>query len=120
VAPALVLGVDPEASFATERVKLSPAGALLFYTDGVIEARAPDGEHFTITRLRRALEDRERQTGHDGRECAQGLVDAVVAAVTDFRGPRDLLDDLTLVAVQLQPAPGPGPTEPSRFVAAVG
>jgi hypothetical protein len=35
------------------------------------------------------------------------MVNAVIDAVDNFRGGRDLQDDLTLVALQLQPAAAP-------------
>jgi serine phosphatase RsbU (regulator of sigma subunit) len=77
----------------------------VFNTDGVIEARSPAGEYFTTAGIRRAL---QRLTPDAEPARAQGMVDAVVAAVEEFRGERELLDDLTLVAVQLQPANRPG------------
>ena len=115
IEPAMVLGIEPEAEFVTEQVRLSPAGGLLLYTDGVIEARSKSGEHFTLSRLRRALEGTGPSAGPEG---ARAMIDAVVGAVTNFRGPRDLLDDLTLVAVQLQPTPGT--REPAESLAAAG
>ena len=92
-----VLGVEPEVPYATERFDLAAGASVLFYTDGVIEARSGQGEHFAAARLRRALDS--------GRSTAQEMIDAVVSAVDDFRGDRELQDDLTLVAVRLQPAP---------------
>jgi serine phosphatase RsbU (regulator of sigma subunit) len=68
---------------------------VLLYTDGVIEARSATGEQFSSGGLRQALDG--------GHETAQKMVDAVMRAVGRFRGERELLDDLTLVAVQLQP-----------------
>jgi serine phosphatase RsbU (regulator of sigma subunit) len=110
VEPALVLGVEPDVEFPTTRSALPAGAGLLFYTDGVIEARAPGGEHFMIHRLRQALEGRHRR---DEQGAAKGMVDAVVAAVESFRGRRELLDDLTLVAVQLQASsPAARRTEP--------
>ena len=98
---ALVLGIEPEAAFTTGRFPLQPGSGLVFYTDGVIEARSPGGDYFTATGVRRALEQLRSDLAA-GR--AQDMVDAVVAAVEQFRGTRELLDDLTLVAVQLHPA----------------
>jgi len=98
VEPALVLGVEPDVEFPTTRSALPAGAGLLFYTDGVIEARAPGGEHFMINRLRQALEGQHRR---DGQGAARGMVDAVITAVESFRGRRELIDDLTLVAVQL-------------------
>ena len=91
-----VLGVEPDVPYQTSKFDVSPGSTVLLYTDGVIEARSSDGEHFTAARLRKAMESRAAS--------AQGLVDAVIAAVDEFRDGHDLQDDLTLVAVQLQPA----------------
>jgi serine phosphatase RsbU (regulator of sigma subunit) len=90
-----VLGIEPEVSYETSRFSLSGGSSLLLYTDGVIEARSAAGEHFTASRLRKALDG--------GHASAQQMIDAVIAAVDDFRGARDLQDDLTIVALQLQP-----------------
>jgi serine phosphatase RsbU (regulator of sigma subunit) len=92
-----VLGIEPEVSYETSRFKLPGGSSVLLYTDGVIEARSAAGEHFTASRLRKALDG-----GHGS---AQQMIDAVIAAVDDFRGARELQDDLTIVALQLQPAP---------------
>ena len=100
----LVLGIEPEAAFNTGRFPLQQGSGLLFYTDGVIEARSPGGDYFTTAGIRRALE----ALRPDPEAKAQGMVDAVVAAVEQFRADRELLDDLTLVAVQLQPGNRPG------------
>ena len=91
-----VLGVEPDVSYTTSKFDVAPGAIVLLYTDGVIEARSAEGEHFTAGRLHRALPGRPAS--------AQELVDAVIAAVDEFRGDRDLQDDLTLVALQLQPA----------------
>jgi hypothetical protein len=53
-----------------------------------------DGVEFPINKPERALQG-----------SAQQMIDAVIAAVDDFRGARELRDDLTIVALQLQPAP---------------
>ncbi len=93
--PQLVLGVDRDTRYVTETHALTPDASLLLYTDGVVEC--PDHQYvrFGDERLRRAL---------DGRcESAQVMLDRVVNAVDEFRGTRALDDDLTLVAVQLQP-----------------
>lgn len=91
-----VLGVEPDVPYKTSKFDVAPGSTVLLYTDGVIEARSPGGEHFTAGRLVKAMPGRPAS--------AQELVDAVVAAVDEFRGGHDLQDDLTLVALQLQPA----------------
>ncbi len=71
---------------------LAPGDVLVFYTDGVTDARSPDGIRFGDARLLDALEAARGRSAHD-----------VVAAVRDrvdaFRGAADPADDLTLVAV---------------------
>jgi serine phosphatase RsbU (regulator of sigma subunit) len=95
----IVLGIEPDVRYVTERYDLSPGSSLLLFTDGVIEARSDSGEHFALGRLRTALAGRHAT--------ARQMIDAVMEAVDNFRGGRDLLDDLTLVAFQLQPAEAP-------------
>lgn len=49
-APSLPMGLGGTVSeIATER--LQPGDRVLFYTDGVVESRSPDGEHFGVERL---------------------------------------------------------------------
>jgi serine phosphatase RsbU (regulator of sigma subunit) len=104
--PQLVLGVDSEASYPTQRFHLPAEARLLLYTDGVLDAACAGGTRFTIDGLRKSL------GGGMLREPG-AILDAVVQAVDEFRGGVDLSDDLTLVAVQLRPQPAP-----SRLVGA--
>ncbi len=76
----------------TEHVtRLSPGDSLVLYTDGVVEARSPDGSFFGEERLASLL-----------RSCisldAQTLADRVESAVLDFQenGPRDAIAVLVL------------------------
>jgi serine phosphatase RsbU (regulator of sigma subunit) len=95
--PQLVLGVDGEAPFATERVGLAPGSNLLLYTDGLVDAFSPAGDRFTMEGLSGSLFGRF--------ESADAIIRSVRAAVDAHRAGRDLVDDLTLVAIQLQPVP---------------
>ncbi|HLL40029.1 MAG TPA: GAF domain-containing SpoIIE family protein phosphatase, partial [Rubrobacteraceae bacterium] len=45
------IGVFDNASFIEEETRLAPGDALVFYTDGVLEARSPDGTFFGEERL---------------------------------------------------------------------
>jgi len=93
--PNLVLGVEQAETYATETFDLAPMCTLLLYTDGVLDAESPAQERFTLDRLRQNLNG-----AFDG---AQEVVETVVDAVDAFRGGQPLGDDLTLVAIQLQP-----------------
>jgi serine phosphatase RsbU (regulator of sigma subunit) len=91
--PQLVLGVEPDETFPTERYALAPGSLLILYTDGVIDAVAPSGERFRLAGVEQALQSTHPTT-------ASTAIAAVTTAVDHFRAGRDLADDLTLVAVQ--------------------
>jgi serine phosphatase RsbU (regulator of sigma subunit) len=90
----LVLGVDGDARYPTEVFDVLPGTSLVLYTDGVIDARSPDGERFGLAGVIESVRGR----GHS----AQSLVDSVVGRINHFRGARELPDDLTLVCIQTQ------------------
>jgi len=94
VPPQLVMGIEPDVSYPTERFTLPSGASMLLYTDGASDAIAPDGERFMVEGLQKAFYGRFAT--------AQSIIDAVVDAVDQFRGERDLPDDVTLVAIQLQ------------------
>jgi serine phosphatase RsbU (regulator of sigma subunit) len=73
---------------------LEPDDAVLLYTDGVTEARTPDGELFGQERLVDLLE-REAASGQAGEELLRRLVQAVL----DHQSG-GLRDDATLLLVQ--------------------
>ena len=81
---------DPEPSIE----QLEPDDAVLLYTDGVVEARTPDGELFGLDRLADLLE-REAASGRSAEELLRRLV---LAALEHQAG--GLRDDATLLLVQ--------------------
>ncbi len=94
--PALPLGLGGPAVPVTE-MALEPNDALLFFTDGIVEAGSPGGERFGAERLldltRRALADHQTLS-----ETVRRLVRAVRA----YReGP--LADDATILCVDWRP-----------------
>lgn len=58
-------------------VSLEPGDSVLLYTDGVVEARNPDGEEFGVTRLADLLE-RESRSSFDPAEVLRRLVHSVL------------------------------------------
>jgi serine phosphatase RsbU (regulator of sigma subunit) len=83
IEPQLVLGVDRETQYVTETYDLAPNASLLLYTDGVVECPDLRYARFGDERLRRSLYGRY--------DSAKSMLDQVIA------------NDLTMVAVQLQP-----------------
>ena len=51
--PGRALGVFPDAELGDTHMRLMPGETMVFYTDGVTEARSPDGSFFGEERLRR-------------------------------------------------------------------
>jgi PAS domain S-box-containing protein len=88
-----VLGVFPEAELRDTALRLMPGEALVLYTDGVTEARSPDGDFFGEGRLRRLLGS---CAGFDAVRFAGRIKDAVL----DFQegSPSDDLAVLVLRA----------------------
>jgi len=93
--PQLVLGIDANESFMTQRIRLEPGDSLLLYTDGIPEAEDPTGNQLGMDGLISKL---------NGKTAAgsQATIDAVLSTVNSFRQGRELKDDLTIVAVQFQ------------------
>jgi len=92
--PQLVLGIERNTHYITEKYRLPPQSSLLLYTDGVVECLGTDGSRFGSDGLQRTL--------YGKYDSAQAILDRVVTAVDAFRGELELTDDLTLVAVQMQ------------------
>ena len=99
-APSLPLGMGAsDVEVVVDR--LSPGDRLLFYSDGVVEARAPTGEPFGDLRLADELK-KQCLDGVSSSETMRRLLHAVVG----HHGAQ-LNDDATMVLVEW-----PGPSEP--------
>lgn len=90
-----VLGILDEPPIAEKQLRLSPGNALVFYTDGIIEARNTIGELFGEERLVRAL------AGAVGRS-AEGIARRVELEVLDHCGSRTT-DDVAIVVLRVPP-----------------
>lgn len=72
----LPVGIEPDAQFRLHRFTLDPDASLVLYTDGVTEARAPDGSLLGLEGLVAAL---DRLRGKPAQEVADGVWRAVEA-----------------------------------------
>jgi hypothetical protein len=91
--PALPFGLgDGSAPLGT--AELQPGDVVLFYTDGVVEARTPDGQLFGLERFVDLLE-REAASGTPAEE----MLRRMLRAVLDHQAA-ELRDDATLLLVQ--------------------
>ncbi len=91
----LPLGVLPDIAYETAHVALEVGDQVIFYTDGITEARGgEDGnELFGIERLDAVMENCSISS--------QGLIDTVLASIADFTGDRPADDDRTMVIARV-------------------
>ena len=90
---AVPLGVLASNTFLSSQIPLAGACAIFMYTDGLIEARPPDGEPFGEQRVAAAV------AGNCCHE-AQLVADELVAAAQEYSGG-NLRDDIALLVVRL-------------------
>lgn len=86
------VGAMPDGKYHALEIEVGPGDLVIGYSDGITEARAPNGEFFGTERLFTVLQD---TTGGPDE-----VIAAVLAAVGAFSGDSLQYDDLTLVAVQ--------------------
>ena len=75
--------------------QLEPGDCVLLYTDGITEARTPDGEFFGVERL---IDFVDRHAAESLRP--EEMLSRVVASVQDHQGSDDLGDDATALMVR--------------------
>ncbi len=90
----LPLGIMPGLEYPVTDLQLEPGDTLVFYTDGITEARAPDGEFFGSDGLARALLE---STGSPAR-----LVDHIKEKLHAFQAGQRPQDDQTLLVVRIE------------------
>ncbi len=86
-----VLGVIPDERFADKSSRLQPGERVVFFTDGVSEARAADGSFYTEQRFEVLLTTL-------GSETVQGVCDRTIAALDEFQHD-DQHDDITVLVL---------------------
>lgn len=88
--PAVGMMVDME--FEIHQVQIEPGDILIGYTDGVIEALAPNGDFFTRKRLQSIIEQKTSS--------ATDLLDRIKTSVSAHVHNAPPSDDITMLAVQ--------------------
>jgi PAS domain S-box-containing protein len=98
----LPLGIREGEIFNQISVRFEPGDLLLFYSDGVTEARNASGELFGIDRLLNCVTANSKLD-------PEAFVDAIRKATLAFSGSSRLTDDLTCVVIKIE--------EPERALA---
>ncbi|OQA55906.1 MAG: Phosphoserine phosphatase RsbU [Candidatus Omnitrophica bacterium ADurb.Bin277] len=89
------LGITPGQEYREETIQLNSNDVLVLYTDGVIEARAADGEMFGVDRLKKIIEEYCSLS-------ARELFLKIEAATRDFVNQEPPFDDLTLIVIRVK------------------
>lgn len=89
-----VLGAFPDSAYEEERLDLLPEDVLVFYTDGVTDARNGDGEMFGEERLLSLIQE---VRGRNAPQIRQAVLDSLEA----FVRPAPQFDDITLVVLKV-------------------
>ncbi|MCU0495686.1 MAG: SpoIIE family protein phosphatase, partial [Chloroflexaceae bacterium] len=85
---AFPLGIVKDVRYREQLVTLDGGDVVIFYTDGIVEAKNSQGELFGFERLEALL----TTCGDTG---PQQLIDTIIAAVNSFTGPVPRHDDMT-------------------------
>ncbi|MFD4138612.1 MULTISPECIES: PP2C family protein-serine/threonine phosphatase [unclassified Streptomyces] len=85
------VGVIPDCAFSLGHARVRPGDTLFVYTDGVPEARNPQGEFFGDERVLELL----REPAPSGR----ALLERVESALREHSGSAEQHDDITMMAV---------------------
>jgi len=96
-APGLLLGVEPTAAYVTAEAPIGPGDLLVMFTDGITEARSPDGTEFGDERIGTLL---RTLPAVGPEEAADRAMDAVASWA-----PGSPADDQTIVVVRIDPEP---------------
>jgi phosphoserine phosphatase RsbU/P len=89
----LPLGILADGVYEQTSRQLQPGDQIIFYTDGIVEARNPEGELFGMQRLDVALENCSLQ--------AKALLDTLISSVEEFAAGRAADDDRTVIVARI-------------------
>jgi len=95
--PGLPLGQGPDRTYRDRPVELPPGGALLFFSDGLVEALDHRGAAYGFQRPGEAA--REAGVAWD----ADAILESVLADWRRWVGPAQLADDTTVVVICREP-----------------
>ena len=86
------VGIIPDGQFGEEIIELAPGEMLFMYTDGVTEARNPEGSFFSKKKLTSILNEPFSQ--------AEIVVQKVECAIKDHCAGKPPYDDITILALR--------------------
>ena len=89
------LGTSLDVCYERQTCPLLPRDVLVFYTDGLVEARNGQGQEYGDARLERAVARAAGSTARDVR-------DAILGDLSNFKGDAEQVDDITMVVARIK------------------
>ncbi|MEJ2726970.1 MAG: PP2C family protein-serine/threonine phosphatase [Deltaproteobacteria bacterium] len=90
----LALGVFEDTDFKEARQEVAPGQIIVMATDGLWEARNPNGEMFSKNRIRKIIRRTASKTADD-------ILNAILDSLKRFQKNVKLEDDMTLVVIKI-------------------
>ncbi len=92
-----LLGASVSSTYSSRQAQLRPGDIVVWYTDGLTEARDAGGKLYGTQRLSAAIQSNSQQS-------AEGLREAILADVRAFSAGQPQRDDITVVVAEFSPA----------------
>ncbi len=89
------LGLFPDVTYEEFNIATQPGDAVVFISDGILDAENDEGEMYGDERLASLL------CTHRGQAASQ-IAEAILADVTRFQGGRDRFDDETIIVLSVR------------------
>ena len=94
-AEGLPLGLFPNVSYEEITLDAQPGDAIIFVSDGILDAENSDGEMYGDDRLASLLcANRDKSAAH--------IAESVMADVASFQGTKDRFDDETIIVLRVR------------------
>ncbi len=91
----MLVGVRKSVDFEEKTICLEPNDFVIFYTDGVVEAKNEKGKMFTDDRLRKVIRTTDRRFN------AYELLERIYDELKRYSGNAEQSDDITLVVLKI-------------------
>jgi sigma-B regulation protein RsbU (phosphoserine phosphatase) len=92
------LGLFPQINYEEFTLSTRPGDAIIFFSDGIVDAQNAEAEMFGTQRLCDLVKNHLH-------ESASEIADAVMQAVGEFQGGIERFDDETVVVLKVREAP---------------
>jgi hypothetical protein len=101
------VGIFANNAWEERKVALAPGDRIILFTDGVSEARDPEGKLYTLQRFLDKLEEQKKSS-------LDVMLEAILNDVRSHAGPYFESDDVAVVMMEVKGKPAPLPEEETQ------